>query len=77
VRQFWFDLDVMGQQAIGEVPSNFRVFARRQAYRSRQKVHRPRRVDNLCRFSPLFRKQAWRCVTVKEANQRPSGHTDR
>ncbi len=71
VPQFWFDLDVMGQQAIGEVPSNFRVFARRPAYRSRQKAHRPKRVDNLCRFSPLFRKQPWQRVTVKEATRGP------
>ena len=71
VPQFWFELDGMGQQAIGEVPSNFRVFAKRPAYRSRQKAHRPKRVDNLCRFSPLFRKQAWRRVTVKETTRGP------
>jgi SRSO17 transposase len=71
VPQFWFELDTMGQQAIGEVPSNFYVFARRPAYRSQQKAHRPRRVDNLCRWSPLFREQAWRRVTVKESTRGP------
>jgi SRSO17 transposase len=71
VPQFWFELDTMGQQAIGEVPSNFYVFAKRPAYRSQQKAHRPKRVDNLCRWSPLFREQQWRRVTVKEGTRGP------
>ena len=71
VPAFWFALDAMGQQAIGEVPSNFRVFAKRPAYRSQQKAHASKRVDNLCRFSPLFRAQPWQRVTVKEATRGP------
>jgi SRSO17 transposase len=71
VPQFWFELDAMGQQAIGEVPSNFRVFAKRPAYRSQQKAHASKRVDNLCRFSPLFRAPPWQRVTVKEATRGP------
>ncbi len=71
VPQFWFGLDAMGQQAIGEVPRNFRVFAKRPACRSQQKAHRPKRVDNLCRFSPLFREQPWQRVTVRHATRGP------
>ena len=71
VPQFWFDLDAMGQQAIGEVPANFHVFAKRPACRSQQKAHRAKRVDNLCRFSPLFREQPWQRVTVREATRSP------
>jgi SRSO17 transposase len=71
VPAFWFDLDAMGQQAIGEVPKNFHVFAKRPAYRSQQKAHRAKRVDNLCRFSPLFREQPWQRVTVKDATRGP------
>lgn len=71
VPQFWFDLDAMGQQAIGEVPANFHVFAKRPACRSQQKAHRAKRVDNLCRFSPLFREQPWQRVTVREATRGP------
>lgn len=71
VPAFWFELDALGQQAIGEVPKNFRCFAKRPACRSQQKAHRPKRVDNLCRFSPLFREQAWRRVTVKDATRGP------
>jgi SRSO17 transposase len=71
VPQFWFDLDAMGQQAIGEVPKNFYVFAKRPACRSHQKAHGAKRVDNLCRFSPLFREQPWQRVTVREATRGP------
>lgn len=71
VPQFWFELDAMGQQAIGEVPANFHVFAKRPAYRSQQKAHASKRVDNLCRFSPLFREQPWRRVTVKDTTRGP------
>jgi SRSO17 transposase len=68
---FWFELDALGQQAVGEVPANFYVFAKRPAYRSMQKAHRPKRVDNLCRFSPLFRDQPWQRVTVRDATRGP------
>ena len=71
VPQFWFDLDALGQQAMGEVPANFRVFAKRPAYRSQQKAHASKRVDNLCRFSPLFRGQPWQRVTVRDATRGP------
>jgi len=71
VPQFWFELDALGQQAIGEVPANFHVFAKRPACRSQQKAHRSKRVDNLCRFSPLFRAQPWKRVTVRDATRGP------
>jgi SRSO17 transposase len=71
VPAFWFELDTMGQQAIGEVPTNFRVFAKRPACRSTQRAHDSKRVDNLCRFSPLFREQPWQRVTVKDTTRGP------
>jgi SRSO17 transposase len=71
VPQFWFELDALGQQAIGEVPANFHVFAQRPAYRSWQKAHRPKRVDNLGRFSPRFAAQPWQRVTVRDATRGP------
>lgn len=70
--QFWFELDALGQQAIGEVPKNFHVFAKRPACRSLQRAHGSKRVDNLCRFSPLFREQEWRRVTVKDTTRGPA-----
>jgi SRSO17 transposase len=69
VPEFWSELDALGQQAIGEVPKNFRVFAKRPACRSGQRAHGSKRVDNLCRFSPLFREQTWQRVTVKETTR--------
>jgi SRSO17 transposase len=72
VPQFWFELDALGQQAIGEVPKNFHVFAKRPACRSMQRAHGSKRVDNLCRFSPLFREQQWRQVTVKDTTRGPA-----
>jgi len=71
VPAFWFELDALGQQAIGEVPANFHVFPKRPACRSLQRAHGSKRVDNLCRFSPLFREQPWRRVTAKEATRGP------
>jgi SRSO17 transposase len=72
VPAFWSELDALGQQAIGEVPKNFHVFARRPACRSLQRAHGSKRVDNLCRFSPLFREQKWRRVTVKDRTRGPA-----
>ena len=69
--QFWFELEALDQQAIGEAPANFHVFAKRPVCRSWQKAHRPKRVDNLCRFSPLFREQPWQRVTVRHATRGP------
>jgi len=71
VPDLWFALDALGQQAIGEVPKNFHVFAKRPACRSLQRAHGSKRVDNLCRFSPLFRNQPWRRMTLKEATRGP------
>jgi SRSO17 transposase len=72
VPQLWFDLDAMGQQAIGEVPKHFHVFAKRPACRSLQRAHGSKRADNLARFSPLFRNQPWRRMTLKEATRGPT-----
>ncbi len=71
VPQFWFELNALGQQAIGEVPKNFRVFPKRPVCRSLQRAHGSKRVDNVCRFSPLFREQPWQRLTVKEATRGP------
>lgn len=53
------------------MPANFHIFAKRPAHRSAQKSHASKRVDNLCRFSPLFREQPWQSATVKEATRGP------
>ena len=68
---FWFELDRLGQQAIGEVRSNFRCWPTRPWYRSQNRAHASKRVDNVCRYSPAFTKQKWKRVRIKEATRGP------
>lgn len=37
----------------------------------KQKAHRTKRVDNLCRFSPLFREQPWQRATARHGTRGP------
>lgn len=69
---FWFCLDAMGQRGVGEVPRNFLCWPKRPVYRSRQSAHAPGRVDNLCRYSPVFTEQRWRRVVIKETTRGPA-----
>ena len=71
VPAFWFELDRMGQLAVGEVPAVFRAWVKRPACRSGQAAHTSRRVDNLAKFSPAFRKQEWKRCRVKETTRGP------
>ena len=71
VPQFWFELDAMGQRAIGEVPRNFSCWAARPHYRSLQIAHAPKHAEGVCRHSPLFRQQSWRRVTIKDTTRGP------
>ena len=68
---FWFELDRLGQQAIGEVRPNFRCWPRRPWYRSQNRAHASKRVDNVCRHSPAFTKQRWKRVRIKDATRGP------
>ena len=69
VPMFWFCLDALGQRGIGEVPCNFRCWPTRPACRSFQGPHAAKRVDNVCRHSPLFTKQDWRKVKIKNTTR--------
>jgi len=71
VPDFWFELEGLGQRAIGEVPSNFRCWPSRPHYHSLQSAHAPKRVDPVCRHSPLFTRQAWQRVMVKDTTRGP------
>lgn len=68
---FWFELDELGQRAIGEVPRNFRCWIRPPKYRSLRKEFTSHRVDNLYRGSPVFTGQPWKKMTVKQATRGP------
>jgi len=71
VPAFWFEMDRLGQRAIGEVPANFYCWPRWPACRSNQAAHASKRVDNVCRFSPVFREQAWKPVHIKDTTRGP------
>ncbi len=69
VPQFWFDLDRMGQRGIGEVCCNFRCWPKRPAYQSPRKEFGSKRVDNVCRHSPVFTSQEWCRVKIKDTTR--------
>jgi SRSO17 transposase len=69
VPEFIFRMDRSGQRVIGEVRANFRCWAARPACHSSQAAHASKQVDNLCRFSPVFSKQSWRRVNVKDTTR--------
>jgi len=67
--QFWFELDRLGQKAIGEVPSNFYCWSKRPAYTSLRSEHSAKRVDNIVTHSPVFRRQQWQRLEVKDTTR--------
>jgi SRSO17 transposase len=72
VPQFWFELDRLGQRGIGEVRANFRLWPTLPHCRSTQAAHAPKRVDNVCRFSPVFCGRGWHRLTVKNTTRGPA-----
>jgi SRSO17 transposase len=71
VPEFWFELDRLGQRGIGEVRANFTCWPTLPHYHSQQRAHASKRVDNVCRYSPVFRNQTCRRMTVKETTRGP------
>jgi len=71
VPAFWFELDALGQRAIGEVPANFLCWPSLPHCHSLQSAHAAKRVDNVCRQSPVFTQQKWQRVTVKNTTRGP------
>lgn len=71
IPQFWFELDRLGQRGIGEVRKNFGCWIKPPSCRSLRAEHAARRVDNLIRHSPAFRKQRWRKFKIKDATRGP------
>ena len=71
IPEFWFELDRLGQTGIGEVPPHFRCWPQRPWYRSLNPAHASKRVDNVCRHSPVFTKKRWTRLTIKDATRGP------
>lgn len=71
VPAFWFGLDRLGQRAVGEVCASFYCWPTRPHCRSLQKAHAAKQVKNICRYSPVFRRQDWQRLVIKEATRGP------
>jgi len=71
VPEFFFELDRLGQKAIGEVPANFRVWVMAPACKSYRAEHSSHRVDNILRHSPTFYGQQWQTMTIKDTTRGP------
>ena len=69
VPQFWFGLDGLGQRAIGEVPSNFLCWPTYPSCHSLQGPFAAKKVENVCRHSPVFREKPWRRVHIKDTTR--------
>lgn len=71
IPRFWFELDRLGQRGIGEVRPNFRCWPKRPQYLSPRKEFGARRVDNVCRHSPVFTRKKWSPVKIKDTTRGP------
>lgn len=69
VPAFWFSLDRLGLRSVGEVPANFRCWATEPKYGSLQGPFASKEVRNVVRYSPVFRRQAWKRLTVKDTTR--------
>ena len=71
IPEFVLELDRLGQNAIGEVPCNFRVWVKRPACKSTRAEHASHRVDNIVSHSPTFYGQPWQKMVIKETTRGP------
>ena len=69
VPEFIFNLDRLGQKAMGEVPCNFRVWVKKPAYKSNRAEHASHRVDKIVSHSPTFYGQSWRKMVIKDTTR--------
>ena len=69
VPAFWFELDRLGQRAIGEVPANFYCWSKLPACQSLRSEHSAKTVENLAAHSPVFCSQKWQRFEVKDTTR--------
>jgi len=69
VPEFVYELDRLGQKAIGEVPCNFRVWVKKPACKSHKAEHASHRVDNIVSHSPTFYSQPWKKMVIKDTTR--------
>jgi SRSO17 transposase len=69
VPAFWLSLDALGQRTVGEVPANFRCWPTEPQYDSLQGPFASKEVRNVVTRSPVFYRQDWRKIVVKETTR--------
>ena len=69
VPKFVYELDRLGQKAIGEVLCNFRVWVKKPACKSHKAEHASHRVDNIVSHSLTFYGQSWRKMVIKDTTR--------
>ncbi len=69
VPEFVYELDRLGQKAIGEVPCNFRVWAKKPACKSHKAEHSSHRADKIVSHSPAFYGQSWKQMIIKDTTR--------
>ena len=72
VPAFWFELDRLGQLGVGEVRGSMHGWATPPRCRSGRAEHGSKRIDRLVTYSPVFTRQKWRTVTVRDTTRGPS-----
>ena len=71
IPQLWFELDRLGQWGVGAVRTNFLCWPTLPQYQSGQRPFAPKRVDNVCRRSPVFTGKKWCRVKIKNRTRGP------
>jgi SRSO17 transposase len=69
VPEFVFRMDRAGQRVVGEIRANCYCWTKRPACRSVQGPHASKHVENICRFSPVFSKQQFRRIHIKDTTR--------
>ena len=69
--QFLAELERFGQNYVAEVPSNTLCWPTLPKYCSQQKAFAAKRVDNVGRHSPAFRRRKWHKVKIKRKTLPP------
>jgi len=69
VPAFWLALDALGLRSVGEVPANFRCWPTEPKYDSLQGPFASKEVGNVVRHSPVFYRQDWQKVKVKDTTR--------
>jgi SRSO17 transposase len=69
VPAFWFALDALGLRSVGEVPANFRCWPTEPKYDSVQGSFASKKVRNVAIHSPVFYKQDWQKIKVKDTTR--------